>query len=57
MHEPHSNTNTKQINELIARTPEEIDLFNKMDEEERAREDKRVGGGGDGPQPRLMVRL
>ena len=48
MHEPHSNTNKKQINELIARTPEEIDLFNKMDEEERAREVKRGGGGGNG---------
>jgi len=42
----------EQINELIARTPEEIDLFNAMDEEERAAQEK----GGERPLPRLMVR-
>ena len=51
---PRSYENT-QINELIARTPEEIDLFNKIDEEHRAEEDERVRRGVAGPLARLMV--
>ena len=47
IHNTHTHTHTdEQINELIARTPEEIELFNRMDTEERAAEEKRIRRGG-----------
>ena len=44
-HATHTHTD-EQINELIARTPEEIELFNRMDTEERAAEEKIIRRGG-----------
>ena len=46
----------EQINELIARTPEEIVLFNHMDEEERREIQESVQDGiMTPPLPRLMT--
>ncbi|KAJ3291788.1 hypothetical protein HK104_005802 [Borealophlyctis nickersoniae] len=45
-----------ELNEIIARSDEEVKLFEKMDEERRVQEEKefRAGGGRGKPPPRLM---
>lgn len=45
----------EDINELIARTPEEIELFNQMDEEEKKEIEKKKARGASPPPPRLMA--
>ena len=45
----------EQINELIARTPEEIELFNKIDEDERKTLEMSVRKGSSPPLARLMT--
>ena len=45
----------EDINELIARTPEEITLFNQMDEEEKKEAEKRNRKSTQPPLPRLMA--
>jgi len=50
----HAHTD-EDINELIARTPEEIILFNQMDEDEKKEAEKRNRKSAQTPLPRLMA--
>ena len=45
----------EDINELIARTPEEVELFNRIDEEEKKKIEKSIRKGASPPLPRLMT--